>query len=163
MIRSWRAGEGSDKGPLRLSARPCFLVKHPTLQQGQQDPVHLQTDAPWRELGDTTIWFVITFNGVWSVKAGNYHAGPETNIVNQLCCVCAQLLQSRPTVCDPIDCNLLGSSVHGILQVRLLEWGCHTLLQGIFPTQGSNPGLLYCRQILYHLSHQESPNQLYFS
>ena len=35
--------------------------------------------------------------------------------------------------------------------------GCHFLLQGIFPTQGSNPGLSHCRQTLYHLSHQESP------
>ena len=33
----------------------------------------------------------------------------------------------------------------------------HSLLQGIFPTQGSNPGLPHCRQIVYHLSHQESP------
>jgi len=33
----------------------------------------------------------------------------------------------------------------------------HSLLQGIFPTQGSNPRLLHCRQILYHLSHQGSP------
>ena len=33
----------------------------------------------------------------------------------------------------------------------------HILLQGIFPTQGSNPGLLKYRQILYHLSHQGSP------
>ena len=32
--------------------------------------------------------------------------------------------------------------------------GSRSLLQGIFPTQGSNPGLLPCRQILYHLSHQ---------
>ena len=31
--------------------------------------------------------------------------------------------------------------------------GCHSLLQGIFPTQESNPVLLHCRQILYHLSH----------
>ena len=30
--------------------------------------------------------------------------------------------------------------------------GCHSLLQGIFPTQGSNLGCLHCRQILYHLS-----------
>ena len=30
-------------------------------------------------------------------------------------------------------------------------------IQGIFPTQGSNPGLLHCRQILYHLSHQGRP------
>ena len=35
--------------------------------------------------------------------------------------------------------------------------GCHFLLQGIFPTQGSIPGLLNCRQILYCLSHQGSP------
>ena len=32
--------------------------------------------------------------------------------------------------------------------------GSHSLLQGIFLTQGSNPDLLHCRQILYHLSHQ---------
>ena len=32
----------------------------------------------------------------------------------------------------------------------------HCLLQGIFPTQGSNPGLPHCGQILYHLSHQAS-------
>ena len=38
--------------------------------------------------------------------------------------------------------------------------GCHFLLQGIFPTQGSNPGLLHFRQILYHLSCQESPPNL---
>ena len=35
--------------------------------------------------------------------------------------------------------------------------GSHSLLQGIFPTQGSNLGLLHCRQILYHLSHLASP------
>ena len=48
----------------------------------------------------------------------------------------------------PIDCSLSGSSVHKIL-----------LFQGIFPTQGSNPGLLHFRQILYHLSHEESPSR----
>ena len=35
---------------------------------------------------------------------------------------------------------------------------CHCLLQGIFPTQGSNPGLPHCRQILYQLSHKGSPS-----
>ena len=35
--------------------------------------------------------------------------------------------------------------------------GCRALLQGIFPTQGLNPGLPQCRQILYHLSHQGNP------
>ena len=41
--------------------------------------------------------------------------------------------------------------------------GCHFLLQGIFPTQGSNPGLSHCRQALYHLSHQGSPVFQYVS
>ena len=53
----------------------------------------------------------------------------------------------------PMDCGLPGSSAHGISQTGM---GCHFLLQGIFLTQGSNPSLLHCRQILHHLSHQES-------
>ena len=56
---------------------------------------------------------------------------------------------------------------HGLQPARLLcprdspgkntRVGCHAFLQGIFPTQGSNPGLLHCRWILYRLSHQGSP------
>ena len=41
-----------------------------------------------------------------------------------------------------MDCSLPGSSVHGVLQVRILEWVA-------ILTQGSNPGLLHCRQIPY--------------
>ena len=37
---------------------------------------------------------------------------------------------------------------------------CHFLLQGIFPTQGSNPGLPHCRQMLYRLSHQGNPREV---
>ena len=39
--------------------------------------------------------------------------------------------------------------------------GSHSLLQGIFPTQGLNPGLPHCRQILYQLSYQGSPGRSY--
>ena len=48
------------------------------------------------------------------------------------------------TVCGPMDYCLSGSSVHGILQASILEYKntCHFLLQGIFPTQGSNSCLL---------------------
>ena len=52
--------------------------------------------------------------------------------------------QSCPTLSDPMD-----YTVHGV--------GSHSLLQGIFPTQGSNPSLLHRRQILYQLSYQGSP------
>ena len=65
--------------------------------------------------------------------------------------------QSCPTLCDPIGCSPPGFSVHGILQARILEWVAISFSRGIFPTQGSNPGLPHCRQILHHLSHQGSP------
>ena len=56
----------------------------------------------------------------------------------------------------PMDCSPLGSSVHGDSLGKNTEVCCHALLQGIFPTQGSHPGLPHCRWILYHLSHQGS-------
>ena len=67
-----------------------------------------------------------------------------------------KVVQSCPTLCDPEDHNLPGSSVRGILQARIPNTGagCHSLLQGIVPTQRSNLGLLHCRQILYLLRHQ---------
>ena len=45
-------------------------------------------------------------------------------------------------------------------QARILEWVACSLLQGIFPTEVSNPGLLHCRRILNQLSHQGSPRIL---
>ena len=65
--------------------------------------------------------------------------------------VCVQLFVTPWTVAYP------GSSVHRDSPGKNTGVGCHALLQGILPTQGSNPGLLHCRQILYHLSQQESP------
>ena len=66
--------------------------------------------------------------------------------------------QSCLTFCDPMDCSPPGSSV-----CRWNSPGKNTgvdhlaLLQGIFLTQRLNPSLRHCRQILYHLSHEESP------
>ena len=53
--------------------------------------------------------------------------------------MCAKSLQSYPTLCNPMDCSLLGSSVHGILQARILEWVTMPfLLHGILWVQGLN-------------------------
>ena len=68
----------------------------------------------------------------------------------------SEVAQSCLTLCDPMDCSPPGSSSRGILQAST-GVGCHFLLQGIFLTQGSNPGLPHCRQMLYRLSHQGSP------
>ena len=50
-----------------------------------------------------------------------------------------------------------GSSLHAILQARILEWVAIPFLQGIFLTQTLNPDLLHCRQFLYCLSNQGNP------
>ena len=63
-------------------------------------------------------------------------------IVSLLECSVAQLCL---TLCNSMDCSPPGSSVHEILQARILEWVAMPLLQGIFQTQGLNPYLLYLR------------------
>ena len=81
-----------------------------------------------------------------------------------------------PTLCDLMNCSTPGLPVHHQLQEftqthvhrvsdaiqpsHPLLSPCRFLLQGIFQIQESNPGLLHCRQMLYHLSHQGSPKTL---
>ena len=55
-------------------------------------------------------------------------------------CLVAQLC---PTLFDPMDCSLPGSSVHADSPGKNTGVGCHTLLQGIFPTQELNSDLLH--------------------
>ena len=69
--------------------------------------------------------------------------GGEIYLHTYICVsVCAQSL-GRVRLFDPMDCSPPGSSVHGILQARTLEWVAISYSRGIFPTQGSNPCLLY--------------------
>ena len=73
--------------------------------------------------------------------------------------------QTTGSAPQPCSCSVVSDSwwPHGLESSRLLcPWnfpgrntgvGCHSLFQGTFPTRGSNPGLLHCRQILHQLSH----------
>ena len=61
-------------------------------------------------------------------------------------CVCAQL---RPTLCDPMECSLPGSSVHRKFPGKNTKTRFHFLLQGIFPTQGLNLYLIRTSQNLW--------------
>ena len=83
----------------------------------------------------------------------------------RLVCVCARMHThthththslSHDRLCKPMDCSPPGSSVHGILQARI-EMGCHFLLPGIFPTQGSNLHLLHWQVDSLPLNHPGSP------
>ena len=64
---------------------------------------------------------------------------------------------------NTMDYSLPGSPVHGNSPGKNTGVGCHSLLQWIFLTQGLNPGLPYCRQILYCVSHQEGPQLKWMS
>ena len=57
--------------------------------------------------------------------------------------LCAVLSRSVVSLCDPIDCSPPGSPAHEDSPGKNTVVGCHALLQGIFPTQGSNVGLLH--------------------
>ena len=62
--------------------------------------------------------------------------------------------QSCPTLCDPVGCSLPGSSVHGILQARILEWAAIPFSRGSSrPRDQTLVSYLHCRQILDCQSH----------
>ena len=73
-------------------------------------------------------------------------------------CVCSQLPQSCPALCDPMDCSPPGSSLHGILQTRILEWITMPSSMGSSRHSDWTPllRLLHCRQILYRWATREA-------
>ena len=102
-----------------------------------------------------------------SRRPGRRMGGAEVSSVNSLqtserltlsLCFVAQLYL---TLHNPMNGSPPGSSVHEDSLGKNTGVGCHALLQGIFPTQGSNPGLLQCRRILYQLSPKGSPGNGY--
>ena len=62
--------------------------------------------------------------------------------------VLSLVAQLSPTLYSPMDCSLPDSSTHGNSPGKNPGVDYHAFLQGIFPTQGSNPGLPHCKQIL---------------
>ena len=97
------------------------------------------------------VWAHVHVQGIIHRDAGSqWEKAPEKHhvlcVVTQLCLI----------LCNPMSYSAPGSSVHGDSPGKNTGVGCHFLPQGIFPTQGSNPGLPHCRQILYQLSHKGS-------
>ena len=85
----------------------------------------------------------------------DFSGGSVVNNLLRMICVCVLVVtQLCLILCKPMDCIQPGSSVHGDSPGKNTGVGYHSLLQGIFPTQGPNPGLPHCRWSLYCLSHQ---------
>ena len=86
------------------------------------------------------LWLILqTFNPVLSLF-GLCHSHIKLKV--------KLLAQSCPTRCDSMDCSSPDSSIHGILQARILEWVAISFSRGIFPTQRLNPGLPHCWHML---------------
>ena len=106
---------------------------------------------------------VLCERGSWTPT----HAGVHTlgavcyrDTLMGILCVSVLGTQLCPNLCNPMDCSLPGSSVYEDSPGKNTGVGCHALLQGIFPTQRSKPGLLRCRQILHHLSTRGAPRNV---
>ena len=113
-------------------------------------PVFLPGEDPWTEEHGQ-----LHSMGSWRVSH-NWVTKHSTHLHES-----ESVSHSVVTLCDTMDCSLPGSSVHGILQARILEWVAMPSSRGIFPTQGSNPGILHCRQVPYSLSCHGSPKPWY--
>ena len=99
------------------------------------------TKLNWTELGATHMWLLVNSDCYcflhWRVLS--FLEGQTVKqLVTHLCL----------TLCNPIDCGPPGSSVHGVLQARILEWVALSF------SRGSNLRLLHYRRILCHLSYQ---------
>ena len=157
--------------PLVPSSKSCvlFMPALPPLESWLWSKTDLGYCASAGSPGPLLIVSAILTSSLLSLVKGTtvdkphgYHFfGPPTVIpihFGFVCTSCVRLVtQSCPTLCDPMDWSSPDSSVHGILQARILEWVAIPFSRGIFLTQGSNQGLLHCRWTLYHLSHQGSP------
>ena len=78
---------------------------------------------------------------------------PVQNVNN----TCVLVAQSCPTLCNPRDYKLSRLHCPWNSPSKSNEVGSHFPLKGLFSIYGSNPGLLCCRWILYHLSHRGNP------
>ena len=126
-----------------------FLLAHCTAKYAYKDIVYGQ------QLSCFMFWnfFLIVSNGLWFLwRFQDFQEATGRHVKSQSCSVMSSSLQPHGLY------SPAGSSVHRILQARIPEWGSHSLFWGIFPNQGSKLCLPHCRQILYHLSHQESTN-----
>ena len=117
-------------------------------------------DSWGRKKSDTTERLNWTDASVMLVKDMEPHLQIFLLRFSTACAVLCLVAQSRLAFCNPMYCSSLGSSVYRDSPGTNNGVDCHALLQGIFPTQGSNPGLLYCRWILTNWATREAQKDI---
>ena len=145
--------------PFRWSCLPYFSWEHPPIRYQHATPhLSLVPGTPFYDKGTSCNPQDQTprqgFGGDLLAMRTPTPAGQwSTDIPRHAVCL---VTLSCLTLCHPMNCSPPGSFVHGDSPGKNTGVGFHAPLQGIFPTQGSNPGLPHCRRVLCHLSHQGS-------
>ena len=91
---------------------------------------------------------LISFSYLQTLSPGHNQVLRQSIINATQFSVCMLVTQLCLTLCNSMDCSPPGSSIHGIFPGKNTRVDCHFFLQGIFPTQRSNPSLSHCRQTL---------------
>ena len=178
---AWKAGLGERGGKLgctRTTAGAVRQRKNPCTEEGSGDVLRKLQNQDFGFLGKQTVsWALMSWECLTLYELPTIHIAltlmnptPSNTYLNFKGLGIGDWLQEASyCICESmsgVSQSVMSDSLppHGLQPARLLcPWdspgkdtgeGCHALLQGIFPNQGSNLGLLHRRQILYHLSHQ---------
>ena len=139
-----------------FSSRKAKLLRCPSFQTLVSASCGYSAFAGVRIAVTTVLvrWSLLELTAL-SVQCGLPHFAFPLFIFS-LCVLSCSVVSDSLTLCKAMDCRLPSSSVHGDSPGQNTGVGSLFLLQGIFPSQGSNPGLLHWRWILYHLSYREA-------
>ena len=119
---------------------------------------HIGSNLPgfiWKEI----LWKLASLGipDFFTCAATFYQQLFQKALICTIAATAVSAVSACPTLCDPMEYSLPGSSVHGIFQARVLEWVAISSPQGIFPNQGE-PLFLTLRQIPYHRATWEACN-----
>ena len=144
----WRGGKRRKGGTYyHLGKTLCLCEKRLLLTWG--------TSSNWKATSCERPGSPLSLALVPGLHPGSYEEPASFSTSKMVCLPNRSESESRSAVSDSLQPHGLYSPWNSPGQNTGV--GCHSLLQGIFPTQESNPGLPHCGQILYQLSHQGSP------
>ena len=148
-------GLGFDKMPLAAALARERLGTARSFQQASHGLGPARLLCSWNSPGKNTgVGCRSLLQRIFLTQGSNpllLHWQAGSLLLSQQLCLFSQSCQ---TLCNPMDCTPPGSSVHGILQARILDWVAMPSSKGSSHPRDLTQFSRICRRILYHLSHQ---------